>query len=277
MSAQSDIGATLRTGGLVNGRWLQLRVLPTYQRRSGAVLELRRKHDQRPLMRWAPATGPISAPRAGLRRHERTELGHLLGYLRRRTSTPTSATRLAQTALDASVALRRLGLPDSIVARQRLPLCPEPPLLVACGADLAGRDLYLEPGAARAWQRMRTAADDDGLRLLPVSGFRSLDYQAALVARKLAHGMAVDDILRYSALPGRSEHHLGTVLDLHDGNGPALEEGFEDSTAFDWLSRHAARFGFHLSYPRDNVWKIGYEPWHWRYLSATAADRASTA
>ncbi len=277
MRPHRDIDASTQTGCLINGRWLQLRVLPAFRRRQGAVVELLRKHDQQRLLRWAPGTDGIIEQRAHLLRHERSELGHLLLQPRRRARAPTSATRLAQTEIDAGAALRQLGLPAEIVARQRLPLYVEPQLLVNCGRDMAGRDLYLQPDAAQAWRRMRSAAADDGIRLLPVSGFRSLDYQTGLVARKLARGMAVDDILRYSALPGRSEHHLGTVLDLHDGDGPALEETFEDSSAFHWLSRHAARFGFHLSYPRDNHWRIGYEPWHWRYLSPTAIERASTA
>lgn len=277
MRPHREIDASTRAGYLVNGRWLQLRVLPAFARRHGAVVELLRKHDQQRLMRWLQTTSRIRAPRGHLARRERSELGDLLQQLRPLTRAPASATRLAQTEIDAGAALRHLGLPADIVTRQRLPLHPEPQLLVACGKDMAGRNLYLEPSTARAWQRMRAAAADDGIRLLPVSGFRSLDYQTALVARKLVRGMAVDDILRYSALPGRSEHHLGTVLDLHDGDGEALEETFEDSAAFDWLSRHAARFGFHLSYPRDNRWQIGYEPWHWRYLSPTATERASTA
>ena len=30
-----------------------------------------------------------------------------------------------------------------------------------------------------------------------------------------------------------------------------------------WLRTNAPRFGFHLSYPRNNPHGIGYEPWHW--------------
>ncbi len=270
MRAPAAIDATARTGSLVNGRWLQLRLLPASGRRPGIAAELLRKRDQHRLLRLPRLPNRLTARQPRLARHEHAELNTLLQGLRGGSAIATSATRLAQTETDAAAALRRIGLPASIAGRQRLPLYPEPSLLIGCGSDLAGRDLYLEPTTARAWQHMRSAAAGDGITLLPVSGFRSLDYQAGLVARKLARGMAVDDILRYSALPGRSEHHLGTVLDLHDGNGPALEEAFENSSAFDWLSSHAARFGFRLSYPRNNSWQIGYEPWHWRYLPAAA-------
>ncbi len=272
MRTHAAIDATAGAGGLVNGRWLQLRVLPTSGRRSGIAAELLRKRDQHRLLRWPRLPSRVTPGQTRLARHEHVELDALLHRLRGGSATTTSASRLAQTATDAAAALRRIGLPAGIAARQRLPLCPEPSWLIGCGTDLVGRDLHLEPATARAWQRMRSAAAADGVALLPVSGFRSLDYQAGLVARKLARGMAMDDILRYSALPGRSEHHLGTVLDLHDGDGPALEEAFENSVAFAWLGEHAGRFGFHLSYPRGNPWQIGYEPWHWRYLPGRAID-----
>ena len=48
------------------------------------------------------------------------------------------------------------------------------------------------------------------------------------------------------------------------GCAPA-EEAFEGTGAFDWLQRHAARYGFRLSYPRGNPHGIVYEPWHWRF------------
>lgn len=271
MQLRTIIDTHAGTGKLVNGRWLQLRLPPSRSPGASAAVDLLRKRDQRRLRRWTQLPSGAVSESPYLTRRERAELTSLLHGLHAGSVSTPSAVRRAHTESDAANALRRLGLPADVVARQRLPLYAEPALLVACGQDVAGRDLYLEPATARAWQRLRAAASVDGIALLPVSGFRSLDYQAGLVARKLERGMPVDDILRYSALPGRSEHHLGTVLDLHDGNGPALEETFERSHAFDWLSRHAAPFGFHLSYPRDNPWQIGYEPWHWRYRPTDAA------
>ena len=42
-----------------------------------------------------------------------------------------------------------------------------------------------------------------------------------------------------------------------------LEESFAETKAYAWLDRHAASFGFTLSYPRDNPHGFIYEPWHW--------------
>ena len=159
------------------------------------------------------------------------------------------------------------GLPAGTADWLPAPACDEPGCWSgpATTQRTALRQVPPPPG------RRCAAATAQGITLLPVSGYRSIDYQAGLVARKQARGLAAEQILRYSALPGHSEHHLGTVLDLHDGRGPPLEETFQDSPAFAWLRKHAGRYGFVLSYGRDNPWGIGYEPWHWRYLPAAAA------
>jgi hypothetical protein len=161
--------------------------------------------------------------------------------------------------------LRELAVPADVLARYRLPLCVEPGVLHYAGRDASGRPLWLEYQTRSAWRRMRAAAAADGITLLPVSGFRSAEYQARLLARKLARGEALGDILRVSALPGYSEHHLGATLDLHDGAGPPLEESFADTEAHGWLQAHAQRFGFRASYRRGNPYGIAWEPWHWRH------------
>lgn len=166
---------------------------------------------------------------------------------------------------EAARALAGLGIGAGVPVERGLALCPEPPWLAAFGRDLAGRVLWLAPAAGRAWQRMRHAAVAEGIALLPVSGWRSLLRQAALVRAKVAAGRTLAQVLAVNALPGYSEHHLGTTLDLHAGDGPVLEEAFEETAAFAWLQRHAAGFGFHLSYPRGNRHGIAYEPWHWRW------------
>lgn len=161
--------------------------------------------------------------------------------------------------------LSGLAVPADVIAGYGLPRHTEPLELVESGRDHYGRPLWLEPAAARGWQRMRQSALDDGIPLQAVSGFRSAAYQHGLIARKRARGQSWPDILAVSALPGYSEHHLGTTLDLHAGDGPALEESFEQTDAFTWLQANAFRYGFHLSYPRGNPYGIAYEPWHWRY------------
>lgn len=139
----------------------------------------------------------------------------------------------------------------------------EPAQLVAIGTDIHGRTQWLQPRAARALARMREDADDANVKLQIVSAFRSIEYQLGIVERKRARGLSMDEILRVSAAPGYSEHHTGRCVDFTAQEFAALEEEFEHSPAFAWLQRNASRFGFVLSYPRDNIHGIAYEPWHW--------------
>jgi len=160
---------------------------------------------------------------------------------------------------------RELGIPDDYGRRHRLPLQGEARRLADAGADIYDRPQRLTPRAAQAWRELRTAAAADGVELQLVSAYRSLDYQAGLLRRKRDQGQSLDDILAVSAAPGYSEHHTGLALDLTTPGSPVLETPFEDTAAFAWLQSHAGDHGFHLSYPRDNLHGLLYEPWHWRY------------
>lgn len=47
-----------------------------------------------------------------------------------------------------------------------------------------------------------------------------------------------------------------------------LEIEFDQTDGFEWLSNHAAKFGYYLSYPIGNQKGYQYEPWHWFYCDA---------
>ena len=135
--------------------------------------------------------------------------------------------------------------------------------LVEVGPNLVGRMQRLTPEAAAQWQAMVAAAEADGITLLIVSGFRSYEYQAALIRKKINAGQVITDILEVNAAPGHSEHHTGLAVDIASPGSRPLTEEFETSEAFRWLEANAGRFGFTMSFPRDNPWGIIYEPWHW--------------
>ena len=162
---------------------------------------------------------------------------------------------------------RELGIPDDYAARFRLRLRAEAGQLESIGADIFGRPQQMVTHAVEHWQAMQARAQQDEVVLLVVSAFRSLDYQHQLVSRKLAAGQRIEDILKVNAAPGYSEHHTGCALDLTTAGYAPLETGFDTTEAFAWLTQHADRFGFRLSYPRGNVHGIAYEPWHWACLS----------
>ncbi|HJP98074.1 MAG TPA: M15 family metallopeptidase [Rhodanobacteraceae bacterium] len=156
-----------------------------------------------------------------------------------------------------------LGVPRDYGRTRGLRLQREPSRLVSIGRDMYGREQWLQPRAARALARLREAAAGDAVTLQIVSAFRSIEYQLGILERKLARGLAIDEILRTSAAPGYSEHQTGRCVDFTTPGCTALEEEFERSSAFRWLQRNAACFGFALSYPHGNRHGIAYEPWHW--------------
>ncbi|HEX4300834.1 MAG TPA: M15 family metallopeptidase [Gammaproteobacteria bacterium] len=157
------------------------------------------------------------------------------------------------------------GIPGDYAERRQLALCEEAKELVSIGPDSLGREQRMTPKAAQAWQRMQAAASKDGVQLLVVSAFRSVEYQCALIQRKLDRGMKIADVLKINAAPGYSEHHTGLALDITAPDSQPLEVAFESTSAYAWLTKHAGEHGFKLSYPRNNPHGINYEPWHWAF------------
>ena len=166
---------------------------------------------------------------------------------------------------DARVAqtLAELGIPASYGMDRHMPSYAEAKDLVSVGVDIYGRDRQLTPHAAGRWTGLRATAQQDGVALLLVSAFRSLEYQRQIFERKIRAGEALEGILKVNTPPGYSEHHTGRAVDLATPGCPPLTEEFETTAAFAWLVRHAHRFGFAMTYPRGNRFGIAYEPWHW--------------
>jgi D-alanyl-D-alanine carboxypeptidase len=163
--------------------------------------------------------------------------------------------------------LRELGIAAGFDKRRPSPEATE---LVPIGLDIYGREQRLAPAAASAWQKMKMAAGDDGIILQAVSAFRSVDYQRTIIERKLAAGQKIEEVLKVSAAPGFSEHHTGRTIDITAPGCKPLTEGFEQTPAFAWLVRNANRFGFSMTYPRDNKSGVIYEPWHWTFQETSA-------
>lgn len=116
---------------------------------------------------------------------------------------------------------------------------------------------------------MVAAARSAGVILTPISGFRSVKEQEQLFFGVGAQrNQTPAQRAALSAPPGHSEHHTGYAVDIGDGTAPAtnLNENFENTKAFQWLQTNAARFGFEMSFPKDNSQGVSYEPWHWRFV-----------
>jgi LAS superfamily LD-carboxypeptidase LdcB len=137
------------------------------------------------------------------------------------------------------------------------------------------REVKLRADAAGALLQLMTQACAAGVAITPISGFRTIAYQESLFRKAVAKYGSEDVAVRWVARPGNSEHHTGLVVDLGDEDDPTcdVEPPFEETQAFHWLQDNAARFGFELSFPRNNPRGVNYEPWHWRFVGTPKAKQ----
>ena len=114
---------------------------------------------------------------------------------------------------------------------------------------------------------MRNEARKDGIYLVFLSGYRSINLQKEIFySLKSFRNQEAAERARVSAPPGYSEHSTGFAIDIGDATQREtdFETEFQNTDAFKWLIKNAAKFPFKLSFTKDNK-HIDYEPWHWRY------------
>ena len=121
--------------------------------------------------------------------------------------------------------------------------------------------------------KMRDDAKRDGIYLVFLSGYRSINLQNDIFfSLKSIRNQEASERARVSAPPGYSEHSTGFAIDIGDATQREtdFETEFENTDAFKWLIKNAAKFHFKLSFNKDNKY-IDYEPWHWRYEGSIEA------
>jgi D-alanyl-D-alanine carboxypeptidase len=149
----------------------------------------------------------------------------------------------------------------------------KPDLVYVCGSSER-----LDKKIAEHYEAMYNAAKEDGVTLTPCSGYRSYDRQKNNYNNKVAYyedlGYTKDEALEKAATiimpPGSSEHNLGYAMDI-----VCVDEWFEDTDEFNWLMENAQDYGFILRYLKDkqDITKVTYEPWHWRYVGVEHAKK----
>ena len=77
---------------------------------------------------------------------------------------------------------------------------------------------------------------------------------------------------KFSADQGYSEHQLGTTVDFTTPDIGAGFSKFETTAAYTWLTDNAYKYGFALSYPKNNAY-YQFEPWHWRFVGVELATK----
>lgn len=141
-----------------------------------------------------------------------------------------------------------------------------------------GNSAELDSRCADDYIAMYNAALEDGCTLTPYSGYRRISTQKRNYENKIAQYQsqgysyleAAEEAATRILPPGTSEHNLGLAMDIVCASSSA---GFEDTKEFAWLMENAQDYGFILRYPEDkqDITKIIYEPWHWRYVGVEAA------
>ena len=136
----------------------------------------------------------------------------------------------------------------------------------------------LDSRVVEPYQKMHDAALKDNVKLWLSSGYRSPEKQETLFNQEiqtyakmgLDHVSAVNKAEKSVARAGYSEHNTGLALDL---NG--VLESFDQTAESQWLQKHAQEYGFVLRYPKDKqeLTKIKYEPWHYRYVGVNNAKK----
>ena len=135
---------------------------------------------------------------------------------------------------------------------------------------------------ARAIKYLKQMMNDmlkDGISNIWVqSAYRSVERQKELydnsVQKYLKQGKTQEEAEKlteeYINKPGASDHNLGLAVDFNN-----VDNNFEDLDGFKWLKENAENYGFILRYPKDkeDITKISYESWHWRYVGEEHAKK----
>ena len=166
------------------------------------------------------------------------------------------------------------------------------------------RKQCLREEAAHAWRALEAAMRAEGLRPYLYSAFRAYQVQCATFlgwAERERGGFC--EAVTASALPGHSQHQLGTTLDVFTMDwlegGDRFREGFGCTPGGRWLAANAHQHGFVLPYPLHADYRregsecrghergaesridprtgYRYEPWHLRYVGPENAARFHAA
>ena len=99
-----------------------------------------------------------------------------------------------------------------------------------------------------------------------ISAFRTMETQQRILNNNIAN-MGRREALRWTALPGHSEHHTGLAFDFG-----VISEGrrvtFTGTGSTAWFKRNSHIYGFILRYPQNktHITQTNHEPWHFRYV-----------
>ena len=131
------------------------------------------------------------------------------------------------------------------------------------------KQLLFQSDALPHLTAMIDAASSTGVKLYVDSSYRSFAEQRALKGvYTVTYGAGTAN--SFSADQGYSEHQLGTAVDMISIGQGGILDGFDKTQAYQWMLANAYKYGFTLSYPKNNSYYV-FEPWHWRFVGIKLA------
>lgn len=137
----------------------------------------------------------------------------------------------------------------------------------------------------RAYDALQQMFDDAraaGMSPVVRSGYRSHATQVQVYNNKVNEykGQGKSDAEakelagQWVAIPGTSEHESGLCADIVSTENNKLDESQVNTKTQKWLMENSWKYGFVLRYPQDkeDVTKIHFEPWHYRYVGTEVAQ-----
>lgn len=158
-------------------------------------------------------------------------------------------------------------------------VCPNQlfPLRTICNGRLEAADILYSDLC-----QMLKDGSNAGYQFWIASAYRSVDKQQALVnedvTNAMKQGLCYEDALAKTyeeTMPaGYSEHQTGLALDILSSENMKMDISQENTLGNQWLQAHCYKYGFILRYPKEkeDITKISYEPWHFRYVGKKAAQ-----
>lgn len=134
-----------------------------------------------------------------------------------------------------------------------------------------GSQFKLRKVAAEAYEKLILYAKENGVEVLPFSGYRSYSTQKVIYNNHVNNnGRERADT--YSARPGHSEHQLGLAVDIRSKDYELKRLTPDDAK---WINKNCSEFGFIVRYTKEDEFITGYmeETWHLRYVGKEVAKK----
>ena len=137
-------------------------------------------------------------------------------------------------------------------------------------SNVSKEEMQMKGNAADALKRLFDKAEEEGIILYALSGYRSYRAQKELYENSIKTN-GKDYTNKYVAVAGKSEHQSGLAMDITNSE---KSTGFENTKEGKWLQKNAYKFGFIIRYGigKEDITGYNYEPWHVRYVGTENSE-----